>query len=123
MTYPITSASVLLVVGLAACSASAPWPASGIYTGYYVHGYELSEFIPTGTKEKWWLTGAVPRIPQYTKDNVGTAPKSNPVRYISVRGTLSAEGKHGHLGAYSREVTAQQVLECRELLPTEKPNL
>jgi hypothetical protein len=122
MTRSAASLSAFLLGSLVACSASAPWPSSGVYAGYYTHGYEVSEFVPSGTKEKWWLAGALPCIPQYTKDNVATAPKENPVRYIAVRGTLSAKGEHGHLGAYSRELTVQQVLECRELSADESPS-
>ena len=112
---------MLLLTSLVGCSSSAPWPSSGIYVGYYTYGYEVSEFVPSGTKEKWWLVGAVPCIPQYTKENVATAAKDDPVRYLAVRGTLSAEGKHGHLGAYSRELNAHEILECRGLSPDEKP--
>jgi hypothetical protein len=99
----------------------APWPSSGVYAGYYTGGYEVSEFVPSGTKEKWSLKGVVPCIPRYTADNVANAPKSPPVRYIAVRGTLSTEGEHGHLGAYSRELTVQEFLECRDLSADERP--
>jgi hypothetical protein len=113
----------LLLACLAGCGApvAAPWPTSGVYSGYYTYGYELSEFVPSGTSERWWLTGAVPCRPYYTKDTVANAVYDSRVRYIAVRGTLSGVGRHGHLGAYSRELTAQQFLECRELLPGERP--
>jgi hypothetical protein len=113
-------ASLLLLVALAGCSrTSEPWLDAGTYSGYYTFGYEVSEFVPSGTKEKWWLGRAAPCIPRYTKDTVGSAPPSNPVRFVVVRGTLTAAGHHGHLGAYSREFTPQEFLECRELSPDE----
>lgn len=123
MTVSATRLTPLLLVCLAGCRApaSAPWPTSGVYSGYYTYGYELSEFVPSGTSERWSLAGAVPCIPHYTKDTVENAAHDSHVRYIAVRGTLSTEGKHGHLGAYSRELTAREFLECRELLPGERP--
>jgi hypothetical protein len=105
----------LLIACLAGCSPSAraPWPASGVYSGYYRGGYEVSEFIPSGSNEKWWFNGVVPCLTHFA------GPRA---RYIAVRGTLSAEGKHGHLGAYSRELKPQEFLECRELSPNERPD-
>jgi len=64
-----------------------------------------------------WPRG--PLYPSLHKGHVGSAPPSNPVRFVVVRGTLTAAGHHGHLGAYSRELTPQEFLECRELSPDE----
>jgi hypothetical protein len=60
--------------------------------------------------------GAPPCAPRYGREH------DSHTRYLAVRGTLTPEGHHGHLGAYSRELTAQEFLECRELLPNEKPH-
>jgi hypothetical protein len=108
-------ALLLLLVSLAACNrtARAPWPASGVYAGYYRVDYEVSEFVPSGGSESWWLDGAV---------SCPSGPTSSREGYIAVRGSLSAEGHYGHLGAYSRKLTAHEVLDCRELLPGERPD-
>jgi hypothetical protein len=112
---------ICLAALLASCTQSSSWPSSGIYSGYYTYGFEVSRFVPKGTKEKWWLSGKVPCQPQYTKETVARAPRVTPMLYIEVRGTLSPEGHHGHLGAYSRELIAQEVLVCRWLSPGETP--
>ena len=112
-----------LLANLSGCGKSTSWPLSGVYKGYYAYGFELSEFVPVGASEKWWLNGIVPCKPQYDKDTVANAPNVTPVLYMIVRGTLTTRGKHGHMDAYARELTAQQFLECRKLLPGEKPNL
>jgi hypothetical protein len=104
------------LANLAACARSSTWPLSGVYKGYYTFGYELTEFVPAGTSEKWSLTGRPPCAPAY-------GPDASHTRYVVVRGTLSTEGRHGHLGQYSRELTAQEFLERRELSPDEHPKL
>jgi hypothetical protein len=111
--------AILLAVLLAfGCASSGPWPASGVFTGYYEYGFEESRFVPAGTKENWWLSGSVPCKEVSAKaDPFGPTP----ILYLEVRGTLSSEGKYGHLDAYTRELTAQEFLTCRKLLPNERP--
>lgn len=109
---------LIALLALAGCGrASARWPDSGVYAGYYTYGYELSEFVPSGTTEKWSLDGYIP----CATDKVVSLSGGSPVVYVAVRGRLSAVGKYGHLAAYSREVTALEVLDCRELRNDEKP--
>jgi hypothetical protein len=106
---------------MAGCANSTQWPASGVYSGYYTYGFEVSRFMPAGTKEKWWLTGDVPCRPQYTKETVAGLINTTPILYVEVRGTLSAKGSYGHQDAYSRELKAENFSVCRTLLPNEHP--
>jgi hypothetical protein len=108
--------SLLLTAG---CTRSISWPSSGVYTGYYTHGYEPSRFVPANTKEKWSLAGAFPCRELFTSDG-RVVRLDNPAIYIETRGTLSPNGKYGHLGAYSRELTVSEVLTCRKLWSGER---
>jgi hypothetical protein len=45
--------------------------------------------------------------------------KTTPCSLV-VRGQLSGWGLHGHLGAYTRELSVTEVLEQRNLNPDEK---
>jgi hypothetical protein len=107
-----------LFVLLASCSRSPDWPPSGVYSGYYTFGFEVSSFVPTNTKETWWLSGASPC--RSLSDAARGKSGENPVIYLEIRGTLSRKGRYGHLGAYPRELNVQKVLTCRKLWPDER---
>jgi hypothetical protein len=36
---------------------TAPWPKTGVFAGYYRQQFEVSDFRPAGTNERWWITG------------------------------------------------------------------
>jgi hypothetical protein len=105
----------------AACSSVAPWPNQGIFVGYYIKGFEKSDFKPAGTKERWLLSGNIDTLSKiYVGQSSEIPPKATGPVYVAVRGTLSEPGRHGHLGHYSRELVVEQVIEVRELGPNEK---
>mgnify|MGYP001340650446 CR=1 FL=1 len=103
----------LLTVSVAAasCDQSPEWPSSGQYAGYYKHGFEVSEFVPAGSTEKWWLNGSIPCLP------VNRQNAELPVVYLEVQGVLSQKGRHGHLGAYTRELQVSSVAVCKVVGP------
>jgi hypothetical protein len=96
-----------------------PWPKTGVFAGYYRQGFEISDFRPAGTKERWWLSGeqgqsGLPKLLQSWSCNT-SAPC-----YIVVRGHLGGLGRHGHLGAYNRELEVTEIIEQRPLNSDEK---
>jgi hypothetical protein len=99
---------VLLALPLlsGACERTAPWPQSGTFVGFYLHGFEISDFKPAGTRERWWI--------KWGAEVTRPAPcgPSNPC-YAVMRGQLSDPGSYGHLSAYRRELTVTEVLEAR----------
>ena len=103
----------LLVAGLpilvSGCERRAPWPESGVYAGYY-HKWdrEVSDFKPTGTTERWWLSTKDARVAEAIR------AKGAPL-YLVVRGSLGKVGQYGHFGRYSREIVVTEVLEARRL--------
>ena len=86
---------------------TAPWPQEGVFAGYYGDGFEISDFRPAGTNERWW-----PGI------NLLSLPDCHPTNpcYLVVRGQLSGLGPHGHLDKYKRELQVTEVIEQRSLL-------
>lgn len=83
------------------------------YEGHYTVGFEVSSFVPCGSKEAWWVTGSstlVECVGEIDYYNLSTV-------FARVKGKESKKGKYGHLGGYEREFDLKEVLECRE--PTE----
>jgi len=87
----------------------APWPSTGVFAGYYRFGFEISDFRPAGTKERWWLSEAKSEVVSRCYGGC----------YLVVRGQLSGLGPHGHLSAYKRELKVIEVLEQRSVKPDE----
>ena len=109
-----------LLLLVTSCENAAPWLSSGVFAGYYLAGFEKSDFKPVGSRERWWLSGNTDKVrslfvaPSSTEQPQVTGPI-----YIVVRGGLSPEGHYGHLGSYKRELSVQEVLEFRILKPGE----
>jgi hypothetical protein len=95
----------------------------GEFRGYYTSGFEVSSFVPCddagtggpGYGEGWWLSsqpesGFYERYNQLSGD-VNPPPGGYVTVFTVFRGTLSGPGSYGHLGAYAREVTVEEVLE------------
>jgi hypothetical protein len=114
--------TIVLIVFLAGCERHTSWPPSGVYLGYYTYGYEVSSFVPVGSRETWWLSGVTPCQEELLREQRQSAAglHANPTIYVEVRGALTSKGKYGHLGNYSRELEVQQALACRRLWPDER---
>lgn len=108
---------LLLLLALTACSKGHVWPHEGVFEGTYYQKFERSDFRPSGTKETWWLAGRAP----CRQDPVSNRPYD--LVYVKVQATLSDEGSHGHLGSYSRQIDAAQILVCREATAAETQEL
>jgi hypothetical protein len=116
----VASVSLLLIVTAAGCSRS--HDVAEPYDGYYRSGFESSSFHPDGVREQWWLKGTITCSGLNVGPDIQGFPASNWVR-LSVQGTLSDVGAYGHMGAYQRELSVQQVLSCRSLRPGERVDL
>jgi hypothetical protein len=76
------------------------------FRGTYIVGDERNAFEPCGKTEAWWIDFS-PAAQQKMKENKITGWGNWPMR---VRGTLSPEGRYGHLGMYSRQLHVEQVI-------------
>jgi hypothetical protein len=110
---PCVGAASALFLLLLPGKDTAPWPREGVFAGYYGNGFEISEFRPAGTNERWWVSGG---------GNPRSLPNCDPTNpcYLVVRGQLSGLGPHGHLRVYKREFRVAEVIEQRPLHPDEK---
>jgi hypothetical protein len=97
-----------------------PAERASAYSGYFAYGFELSYLLPEGKKEKWWLSGATP-CPEIQTQFPPSGPDT-PILFVVVRGSLSGKGTYGHLGKYSRELMATEVVSCREIRSNEHPD-
>lgn len=91
---------------------------SGEFSGYYTSGFEVSSFVPcaeagpAASGEAWWLGGAAESgfYDQYL-DVIGPDAGEYVTVFVVWRGTVSPPGTYGHLGAYTREATVEEVIE------------
>ena len=96
-------------------AAGLPALPDGDYSGKWVTRFEMSSFTPCGTNYRWWMDGAAfDAEVRFLREHPATDP--GPL-WVSARGTPSATGPNGHLGQYSRKLTAREVLEIRESRP------
>jgi len=80
--------------------------------GYYVSGFERSEFRPEDDLEqRWWLSGAIKDCPFLDFNQERYSPWRQ--TYLEIQGVLSPLGQYGHLGAYKRKLTIIKTLSCR----------
>jgi hypothetical protein len=76
------------------------------FRGTYVVGDERNVFEPCGAHGSWWVRFSDDAY-RTMKENKITGWGHWPMR---VRGTLSPEGRYGHLGMYSRQLNVVQVI-------------
>ena len=125
-------AVVVLCACLACVAAGAVvyfWPVSVVsqgtteieLSGYYTSGFEVSSFVPCedpdtpGYGAGYWLSAEAGSgfYEQYSAiaETVSPPPGGYVTVFTRFRCQISPPGNYGHLGAYSHEVTVQEVLE------------
>jgi TPR repeat protein len=90
------------------------------YRGCYTGGFEVSAFTPLGTRENWWTKWdtSTAMLDAALKDAPGRGAIS-PTLLVVIQGRVSEEGRHGHMGQYSRQITVSRILAARKPLPGE----
>jgi hypothetical protein len=91
---------------LAACVSDSTGLADEQFAGYYSQGFELDAFRPCGSEEKWWVTEGTELRTRYA----ALSPKQYEEVYVEIRGHAGPTGSYGHLGAYTRELEAGEVI-------------
>jgi hypothetical protein len=112
-------------VSIACPPLTNPSEGSRTFEGLYLQGFEVSAFTPCGngspgSETGYWLTGSADFNERYNTLATTRGPNAfGPVVYTKFSGTLSAEGRYGHLGAYKREVvvTSLTVMSVRSSCP------
>ncbi len=111
---PCLGAAEVTAASLMRQKDTAPWPKTGVFAGYYRQQFEVSDFRPTGTSERWWVWNKA------GGSGFGAMCGMSDPCYLVVRGELSGQGWHGHMSAYNRELRVIEVIEKRVLTPDEK---
>jgi hypothetical protein len=108
---PCVGAAWALYLLLLPPKDTASWPQTGVFTGYYRSGYEISDFRPAGTNEVWWLSG---------RAGLQLRCDRSAACYLVVRGQLGDMGPQGHMSSYKRQLWVTDIIEQRPLNPEEK---
>ena len=111
MFWPLWAALLL-----AACVVA---PRTDSFSGMYTESFEVSSFLPCSESVAgslgYWLSAA-PESDFFTqiselRTQQGIIALDQPLHvYIEARGEYSAEGRHGHMGAYTHELIVSEVL-------------
>jgi hypothetical protein len=83
------------------------------FRGRYIHAFESSAFLACGGSENWWAAFEARHPTLDSAIAVERAPEYRTDVYLEVRGRLSKPGHYGHLGASTRELTVQEIMEVR----------
>ena len=100
-------AALAACVLLLACSSNSTEP-DGLerFEGFYAHGFEVESFQACDSAEDWWVVDGAGLQEEHRQ--LG-AEQYAPI-WAVVRGRLSEPGSYGHLGAYDRELSVEEVL-------------
>jgi hypothetical protein len=100
----------LLSLLLAPIVASAQTPLPGVYSGTYFFNFENANFTPDGSKECWAIHGDMREAEISAKP--GTSAWGS--AHVMVRGTLSAPGHYGNLGACTHVLKVIEILQIAD---------
>lgn len=112
-----TLAPLLVRVSTRGCP---PVNAEREYRGHYTLGFEASDFVPCGVKDRregnWWvevLAQARRGLRWGEGDDAGNAARY----YVRWRGVLSPPGRYGHMSAGDHQLAVTRVFEVRRPAP------
>jgi hypothetical protein len=92
---------------------------TGEFRGHYTSGFEVASFVPCSDSQigndagPWWMgsTAESGFYDQYLDVIGGPSAPEYVTVFVVWRGAVSPPGEYGHLGAYTREATVQEVIE------------
>jgi hypothetical protein len=94
---------------LGTCTSAISGSQEETLAGHYSQGFEVDAFRPCGSEERWWVTEGEELRARYR----ALAPGQYQEVYVELKGHTGPTGKYGHLGAYTRELSAGEVIEIR----------
>ena len=99
-----------LPLALGACVSTVAGPERlEVVRGHYSLGFEVDSFRECGSEESWWVTDAGPLRARYQE----LSPAQYQSVYVELRGEAGPRGQYGHMGAYARELSVDEVLLVR----------
>ena len=106
---------ILAPLVLGGCASAITGSEDEVLAGHYSQGFEVDAFRPCGSEESWWVTEGTELRARYQ----ALSPKQYQEVYVEVRGHAGPRGRYGHLGAYTRELAAGEVIEIRPATETD----
>ena len=104
---------VPLLVAIGGCASTISVPDDGRYMGFYAQGFEVDGFRPCGSDESWWVTEGAELRTRYRE----LTTRQYEEVYVELRGQVGPRGRYGHLGAYTRELSVDEVITIRPIHP------
>lgn len=101
----------LLGLALSACASTPAAPQR--YAGTWDWHFETSAFTTDDGQGPWWLHAEGEAWEQINAPFAAAGAGPWGRAHLVVEGELSAPGRYGHLGAYSREFRVTRVIEAR----------
>lgn len=103
----------LLGLALSACASTPAAPQR--YVGTWDWHFETSAFTTDDGQGPWWLHAEGEAWEQINAPFAASGAGPWGRAHLVVEGELSAPGRYGHLGAYTREFRVTRVMEARLL--------
>ena len=82
-----------------------------LFTGHFVQDFERQDFYPISGEGPYWVQVADRSVAARIRAIV-EVEQGNGAVCLTVKGTLETGGGFGHLGAYSGNLTVEQVWRC-----------
>ena len=100
---------------LARAATASGGPDGDVWDGYFFSSFETSSFrVCDGDGLGWWLTPNTEFNDRYVTLQAEAGPqtgrRNGPHVRVQFEGERSAEGRHGHLGAYPYEIRVTRLL-------------
>jgi hypothetical protein len=118
-----THLMLLAAAPLVACAGNTERGEGGgaaeLYRGHYTTGFEASGFGPCGSEESWWVGGHLGPVGAFLRTLPDSVQRGYPTLYVEWRGVVSAPGRYGHMGLYSRELRVDTVLVVQREAPAD----
>ena len=112
----IQLATLVISLVFAIATTSCSRRIEGTFSGVFAYGFETSNFHVDGYDEVWWVSYDEEIFREFVEDYGKRLDQLGeeyaiPVRYqITVKGTASKKGRHGHLGGSDRELKVSEFV-------------
>lgn len=103
-------AAAILALSTGCVSDGAGGAGAQVHAGLFRQGFEQSDFYPDAGGGPWWLTHDGDLWSQISAHASGSGRGMAVVVRLEVEGEVSPPGRHGHVGAYERELVVSRVV-------------
>ena len=109
------STILLAPLALGACVSGITGSEQELLVGHYSQGFEVDAFRPCGSEEVWWVTEGDELRDKYR----ALSPEQYEEVYVELRAQTGPRGQYGHMGAYTRELATDEIIQIRPAAETD----